>query len=149
MTLYIALLMAGCGAPGARSGLVLLDQERIVLVENTGRSTRLRLTGEAAALREALGCRVEISGPAWGRSMTVNQWKIVDSGYGSEPFVGELFFSGSAWRVRDRNTGTWVELVVESMGRLREHEGDLVLVDGFVLGPNLVKVVSFRILRDT
>jgi len=149
MTLYIALMMAGCGAPGPRSGLVLSDKDRIVLVENTGRSTRLRLVGDAGALKEALGCRVEVSGPTWGRTMSVQRWRIVDSGYGSEPFVGELFFTGSAWRIRDRTTGTWVELVVESMGRLREHEGDLVLVDGFVLGPSLVKVVSFRILRDT
>lgn len=148
MTFLLAALMTGCGAPGPRSGLLLSEHNQVLLVESTGRTSRLKLTGDAVALNEALGCRVEVSGSPLGRRFIVNRWKITDSGYGSEPFVGELLFTGSAWRIRDRNSQTLVELVVESMGKLREHEGDLVLVDGFVLGPNLVKVVSFRVLRD-
>ena len=148
MTFLFALLMTGCGTPGPRSGLLLSENDRVLLVENTGRTSRLKLAGDAVALSQALGCRVEVSGSTFGRQFIVNRWKITDSGYGSEPFVGELLFTGSAWRIRDRNSQTLVELLVESMGTLRQHEGDLVLVDGFVLGPNLVKVVSFRILRD-
>ena len=148
MTFFFALIALGCSAHRAHTGLILEDQERILLVASSGKAAPLRLAGDSTALKEALGCRVQLEGPKLFGQISVQKWKIVDSGYGSEPFVGELFFSGSAWRIRDRNSQTWVELVVESMGSLTQHEGDLVLVDGFVLGPNLVKVVSFRVLRD-
>ena len=148
MTLFFVLIGLGCSARQPHTGLILKDNERILLVGPSGRSVPLQLVGDSTALKEALGCRVSLEGPkVWGR-LAVQSWKILDSGYGSEPFVGELFYTGSAWRIRDRNSQTWVELVAESMGGLRQHEGDLVLVDGFVLGPNLVKVVSFRVLRD-
>ncbi len=146
MTTLIALLVAGCAGHQMRTGLVLEEHERILLVGPDGSVDRLNLTGESNALKHALGCRVELTGRKNFGRLSVQGWKIVDSGYGSEPFVGELHFTGSAWRIRDRNSGTWVELVPESMGTLVEFEGALVLVDGFVLGPNLVKVVSFRIL---
>ena len=148
MTFFFVLIGLGCSARQQHTGLILKDKDRILMVASSGQSVPLQLVGDSTALKEALGCRVKLEGPkVWGR-ISVRSWKIVDSGYGSEPFVGELFFTGSAWRIRDRNSQTWVELVAESMGSLADHEGDLVLVDGFVLGPNLVKVVSFRVLRD-
>ena len=148
MTTFIALLVAGCAGQQMRTGLVLEEQEKILLVGSEGSIDRLNLTGESVALARALGCRVEVKGrPSLGR-LVVADWKIVDSGYGSEPFVGRLHTTGSAWRIQDRNSGTWVELVPESMGKLKGFEGAMVLVGGFVLGPNLVKVVSFRILME-
>jgi len=120
MTTFLALMigLAGCSINRSASGLVLEEPNGIVLVEPGGRSLRLQLSGDSAALRHALGCRVELKGTRFGKRLAVHEWKIVDSGYGSQPFVGELVRTGSAWRVRDRNSQTWVELVAESMGGL-------------------------------
>jgi hypothetical protein len=146
MTLLIFAILA-CGAQKPRNGLVFDEQGKTLLVEQSGKRWNLNLEGEAVALEHALGCSVVISGRATGRSVKVRDWKITDSGFGSEPHVGYLKRHGGNWIMDDRNTGSLIQFEVESMGRLTEADGALVLVDGVVVGPQLIRVASFRILQ--
>lgn len=142
------MLLVACGGRHPRTGLVLGDGKQVVLVETSGAKWRLNLTGEARALENLLGCRVTLKGTALGRKVLVQEWVVKDSGYGSQPHVGQLQRVGGAWRMLDRNSGALIELVGESLGGLSRHNGDLVLVDGIVVGPHLIQVVSYRILID-
>jgi hypothetical protein len=148
MIKIFTLFALGCGAHTARTGLVLGDDDGVYIVDIEGRSTKLRLLGEARAVEQLLGCRLTLNGRAGLGPLLVNDWKVLDSGYGVIPFVGQLEHTGSAWRMRDMNSGALVEFWGESLGDLAHHAGDLVLVDGFTMGPHLVKVVSYRILID-
>ena len=148
MTKFFALFSLGCAAHTARTGLVLGDDNGIYIVDTEGQSTKLRLMGEARAVEQLLGCRLTLRGRAGLGPLLVDDWKVLDSGYGVIPFVGQLEHTGSAWRMRDTNSGALVEFWGESLGELAHHGGDLVLIDGFTMGPHLVKVVSYRVLID-
>ena len=144
----LLLTLIGCATSKERTGLVLGDDRKILLIDDEGARVRLQLTGEARALENLLGCRVTVSGTRSGGQLRVSKWVVKDSGYGSEPHVGRLERLGGAWRMNDRNSGALIEFLAESLGPLSNHEGDLVLVDGIVIGPHLVQVVSYRILVD-
>ena len=148
MKTFFTLLALGCAAHTARTGLVLGDENGVYIVDTEGRSTKLRLMGEAKAVEHLLGCRLKLKGTSGLGALLVDDWQVLDSGYGVIPFVGVLEHTGSAWRMRDRNSGALVEFWAESLGGLSRHAGDLVLVDGFTAGPHLVKVVSYRVLID-
>ena len=142
------LLLVSCAGRQARTGLVLGDGNRVLLVEEGGTKWNLSLSGEARAVENLLGCRVTLKGTAVGRKLQVVDWVVEDSGYGSQPHVGQLNRLGGAWRMNDRNSGALIELLAESLGGLSAHDGDLVLIDGLVVGPHLVQVVSYRVLID-
>ena len=144
--LFFAIL--ACGAHSPRTGLILDDEGEVLLVEESGRRWKLSVHGEARAIEQLLGCRVRLEGPAHGRRVKVKDWTVIDSGYGSTPYLGRLERRGANWIMSDRTTGSVLQFEVESMGKLVLHEGDLVLIDGVVLGPHLLRVVSFRILID-
>ena len=127
---------------------MLGDDQRVLLVDDQGAKVRLQLVGEARAIENLLGCRVTIEGTRMGAQFRVAKWTVKDAGYGSEPHVGRLERVGGAWRMQDRNTGSLIELLAESLGGLAQHEGDLVLIDGIVIGPHLVQVISYRILME-
>jgi hypothetical protein len=127
---------------------VLGDGKQVLLVEESGAKWKLSLTGDARAIDNLLGCRVTLKGTTVARKIQVHEWSVEDSGYGSQPHVGQLKRVGGAWRMLDRNSGALLELLGESLGGLVGHDGDLVLVDGLVVGPHLIQVVSYRILID-
>ena len=142
------MALCSCMTGKERTGLVLGDDQRTLLVDDQGVKWNLQMAGEAVALENLLGCRVTVDGVGLGRNLRVGQWSVKDSGYGSQPHVGLLQRVGGSWRMQDRNTGALLELLAESLGPLADHEGDLVLIDGLVVGPHLIQVVSFRILID-
>ena len=126
----------------------MFDQDgTALLVEKSGKRWNLKLEGEAVALEYALGCSVTVTGRTVGRTVKVREWKITDSGFGSEPHVGYLKRHGGNWIMDDRNTGSLIQFEVESLGRLAEADGALVLIDGVVVGPQLIRVASFRFLE--
>ena len=144
----LSLLLAGCVAQRVQSGLVLEDKGQTFLVVEAGKRTRLDLDGENVAIEQLLGCRVSVEGAMGRGALKVERYTVLDSGYGARPHVGWLNRSGGVWTMEDRNTGTRFEFVSESMGGLAAYEGDLVLVDGVVVGPHQVRVMSYRVLLD-
>ena len=146
MTLLIFAILA-CGAHKPRSGLVLEEQGQTLLVETSGKRWGLELEGDAKALERALGCTAEVQGRTVGRTINVREWTINDSGFGSPPHVGYLKRHGGNWIMDDRYTGTIIQFEVESLGKLKNFDGALVLIDGVVVGPQLIRVASFRILE--
>ena len=139
--------LSGCVASARYNGLVdATSGERISLVETSGRTWALA-TGEDATLFDDLsGCSVTVEGPRRGRTIVVREWVVTDAGDGSAPYIGTLQREGLRWFVHDRQTGGTVFLSEASLGGLEAHAGETVLVAGYVIGPNLVNVVRWRVL---
>ncbi len=142
------LLLLACAAQIQRVGLVEVDGSRVVLVEPDGRELRLLAGDDATTFSHFDGLGVRVSGQRIGRRVVVRDWTITDGGDGSAPYVGRLRRYGSHWMIDDRATGSQLILVEETVGELARHEGQLVMVAGFVVGAHQVRVVAWRALED-
>lgn len=139
-----ALGAAGCAIHAQKSGIVTEARGKVELLEISGHRTRLAGGEPPGALAALKGLTVDVEGPRLGRRLQVLSWSVRDGGDGSAPFVGPLDRYGSQWRIRDRNSGSVILLDEASMGALKALVGHLVLVTGFVVGPQRIRVVSFR-----
>ncbi|MCK6515374.1 hypothetical protein L6R46_10005 [Myxococcota bacterium] len=147
--LFAALLSLAC-APRARiQGVLLTDEQgRMELVEPEGKATRVHLTPTSAALTALEECTVAVTGPKIGRGVWARDWEVLTAADGSAPFVGRLELRGSNVILHDRQTGSMLMLSPESAAPLAPFDGDIVLVIGFVEGPNLIRVMGWRLLED-
>jgi hypothetical protein len=144
--LFASLLLAGCSFHTVRTGLLDVDAAHISLMEQSGRTSKLVADGYGAELYYLDGCGVEVGGPRLGKRMYVRQWKVTDAGDGSAPFVGPLRRIGARWAVEDWTSGSVILLTGGKLTGLAAHAGQTVLIVGFVVGPQEVKVVSWRAL---
>ena len=55
----LLLSFCACATGKERTGLVLADDQRVLLVDDQGAKVRLQLVGEARAIENLLGCRVK------------------------------------------------------------------------------------------
>lgn len=149
LPLIFALFCLAC-APRARVQGVLLsdDQGRLELVEPEGKSTRVHLTPTSAALTALEECTVAVTGPKLGRGVWARDWEVLTAADGSAPFVGRLELRGSNILLHDRQTGSMLMLSPESAAPLAPFNGDIIMVIGFVEGPNLIRVMGWRVLED-
>jgi len=141
-------LLLACAAQIQRVGLVEVDGSRVVLVEPDGRELRLMAGEDATTFSHFDGLGVRVTGQRIGRRVVVRDWTITDAGDGSAPYVGHLKRYGSHWMIDDQATGSQLILVEETVGELARHEGQLVMVAGFVVGAHQVRVVAWRALGD-
>jgi len=147
MWLWLSLLFS-CGAHLQRVGLIAQDENRTVLLDPDGRMLRLVATGDARAVYQLTGCRVTLQGPAMGGKLMVQQWEVTDSGFGSVPYVGRLKRYGGNWLLADRNSGSTMVIEPETLGQLESHDGDLVLIDGLIVGVHVLRVMVWRLLLE-
>lgn len=140
------LLLAACAAHVQRAGLVEVERGHPVLLEADGSHWRLEAGADALTFENLRGCGVSVRGTRVGRRIVVGQWRVVDAGDGSEPWVGRLTRVGARWLVDDRNSGTSVSLDASQMAGLDAYEGHLVLIVGYVVGTHEIRVVSWRLL---
>lgn len=145
----LLLLALGCALKAPHTGLLQADEGQLTLVENDGREFRVVAQEHAAPLHHLEGCTVRIEATRVGRRLVVQDWTVLDAGDGSAPFVGVLYRDGLQWKVRDRNSGVTVVLDPTTMGRLTQHEGDPVMIVGYVLGAHRVNVVAWKALVAT
>jgi len=148
----VVLMWAGLGSIGCAStaryrGLIdATDPSHVRLLAPSGGSLRLS-TGEDADLFADLGgCSMIVEGPRRAGRVVVKSWVVTDAGDGSAPYIGTLQREGMRWFVDDRQTGARMYFSEGSLGELTQHKGRTVLVAGYVMGPNTVNVVTWRLL---
>lgn len=135
-----------CRANMPVSGVLMPAEQHPMMMGQDGREWRL-IAGDAdSILRGAMGASVQLTGARLGRTLWVQDWKITDGGDGSAPFVGELRRFGSQWLVDDQNSGTTISLAEESLGSLSEHEGEWVMISGYVVGAHRINVVRWSLI---
>lgn len=146
----LGLTSSGCLAPARYAGLVEAPagSTGVLLHTPTGAVHPLRLGEDAALFSDLGGCGVVVEGPRLGRTVRVTSWTVTDAGDGSAPYIGVLDRQGMKWFVDDRQSGSLIELEAASLGGLEQHAGEVVLVAGYVAGPNRVNVVTWRVLQS-
>lgn len=155
--LFLALLATALALPGCAAslrGLVKVGVEpgvgppdvRLQTLE--GRWWRLRLVEDGLALRALDGCTVQVEGRGIARSFLVSAWQVLDAGDGSAPFVGEVHRLGVNLLIDDKNSG--MEIILDEAGfrDLALLEGRLVMLRGYIIGPQTLRVVSYRVLIE-
>jgi hypothetical protein len=145
----VAALVAtygGCIATGMRSGVIASGSGAVTMQTAEGRTLHLVLDSDARPLRDLGDCRVEVTGLHLGHCVFVKDWRVVDAGDGTVPFVGPLERQGSNLVLRDRNSGMPVVFDAQSEALLARFTGRVVLVSGFVVGPQVVHVMRYRVL---
>jgi hypothetical protein len=121
---------------------------RVELHGFNGGSTRLVLEGEARWLLACDGCEVTVEGRRVGGKLWVREFEIRRASDGSQPYVGVLKRHGAQLSIDDRTTGQHVFLDPASASGLLRYEGRPVLVIGFVVGAQTVRVMAFRLLDE-
>ncbi|MBN1336946.1 MAG: hypothetical protein JXB39_13395 [Deltaproteobacteria bacterium] len=142
------LVLAGCALHGPHVGILRQEDAAVVLDTPQGRTRRLLLDEDLRVVRSLAGCTVALDGPRFGPLLIVRSWSVTDAGDGSAPFVGRLSEAGLRLLLEDRNSGLPVFLAPDAPAELRQAVGRLVLVAGYVVGPQEVRVVHFRILSE-
>jgi hypothetical protein len=146
----IAVLLLGCAFHTEVHGLVESNPGRssVRVLDDDGTRWRLVLDEPNREVRYLEGCLVQVNGRRFFRRLQVTDWRVIDAGDGSEPWVGRLQRYGSHWMIRDRNSGAEILLDEASVGDLVAHEGQVVLIVGYVVGAHRIHVVAYRSLSD-
>lgn len=118
------------------------------LVDIDGKQWELILSGDARALKSLGGCGVELEGLRVGKRLSVVDWRVTAAPDGSAPFVGPLIRHGSNLVIEDRTTNGLIVLEAKSSDQMDASVGDLVMVMGFVVGPQVIRVVAWRVLLE-
>jgi hypothetical protein len=146
VVLALILLLAGCAAKRVQTGLVLEEGDNVYLVTQPGERTRLVLDDQSAPIEQLLGCRLRVDGQPKFGALVVEDFEVLDAGYGAPPHVGRLMIRGGRLMMNDQNSGALIELVGDGSAPLWGHSGALILVNGAVVGPHQVRVMNHRVL---
>ena len=93
------------------------------------------------------GCILEVEGTRFFRSVFVSSWSVLDAGDGSSPYIGRLIRRGIQWSMQDKNTKGII--LMEGISDIIEpKEGMIVMVGGYVIAPQKVRVVHARVLHE-
>lgn len=143
----LALLLLGCMAH--QSGLVQRDGEQVSLLTEHGKQIRLRLPTEevrpVARLEDHL---VEVDGIRGPGGLRVTDFKVREGLHGLSAWVGVLEPLGVQVAIHDRTSGATYILVPDSAETLRPYLMKPVLLEGYVEGPHMVRVMYYRVLVD-
>ena len=142
--IFVFFWSSGCSLSSTHKGLVTSSSAIVTVVDVHEKSRRI-LSDETAILQQLDGCIVEVEGLRLGKWMIEQNWRILDAGDGSFPFLGKIEQRGIQYFIHDHNT--------QSMFRL-DGEFDFssvvdknVLVVGFVIGSHDVRVIRILELK--
>ena len=128
-------------------GLLIVREDKIKLRNVEGKEYKLKAGTDQQYLRNLSGCIVSASGFSFFNEFYVDSWFIQDAGTGSAPYLGKLKRQGIQWTIHDHNTKGVIFL--DSISKhIRPSEGRIILVGGYVVGPNRIRVVSARYIDD-
>lgn len=140
----LLLLLSGC--LHSHRGLLRADAEGLALIEIEGRRLVVQEEGEGALLRALVGCEVEIEARGGARRLRVASWEVLRGPDGAQPFVGVLALGQGSWTLADRSTGQTLSLDLDGDAGLVQHAGQLVMITGYVVGTQRIRVVDWRAL---
>lgn len=140
--LILTTLSAGCVAH--TQGVVREDGAVAHLIEPDGRSTRLRLGPDSAPISALSGHLIQVDGVRSPAGLWVSDWGVAQGLHGMEVWVGTLASLGVKIGLQDRNSEMWYEVAAEDAGIFRDEVGRPVLIEGYVVGPHQIRVLSYR-----
>jgi len=146
-TLLIGMLASGCSTR-THFGLLSANGDHLAL-KRLGEKSALRLTddGKPQMLDQLIGCVVEVEGSRHLLSFHVERWRVIDAGDGSIPHIGVVVrFGENQVAVVDEQTGRLIRIHPDDSRPLSGQIGAYVLVMGYQVAPDTIRVTGFRSL---
>jgi hypothetical protein len=144
----LLLLAVNVGCSVHVVGLVQPDDGSVSLVELNGSWHRLALSGDNEMLRFLDGHLVSVEGSKHGRRVDVMDFTIEEGLHGMQVWVGHLESTGTGMGLLDKNSGAFYVVDKDSEPVFSGYEGSPVLIEGYVNGPNQIKVMFYRSLSE-
>jgi hypothetical protein len=145
----LLLALLGCALHTTRAGLVQPGDNVVTIATYEGKSFRLHLDEDSAAIRYLDRVVVKVEGPRVGRGLWVKDWYVQDAGDGSGGFVGRLRIYGTRLVLDDRNTKRTLVIADGTAPEMRALVGEEVLLLGHVVGGETIEVAAYRHLAPT
>lgn len=116
------------------------------LETSTGGRLKLVYGERDRALARLGGHIVVLEGHKMFRTLKVQSWTVPEGLHGMAAFIGTLERRGVQLGLTDRNSGAFYLLDEDSWQVLAPFEGEEILVEGYVAGPHVVKVMHHQVL---
>lgn len=137
----VPLLLTGCAWKG--EGLVERTPTGPMLRASTGRSYRLAGGGEQGLLGRLDGYRLILEGRRVGKVLTVKSWTVPEGLTGMPVWLGRLERKGVQLGLVDHNSGAFYLVHPDNWPDLEGFVGENIVLEGFVDGPHVVRVLQF------
>ncbi len=145
--LFAVALTLGWGACAFRSTGLVHPAEGGVYLENLdGQRWKLVAGDRNAPVLFLDGHLTEVKGLRSGQSVRVSEWRVIEGRHGMSTWVGVVEGAGTQLGLHDRNSGSFVWVDSESAQALQKWIGTTVLLEGYVEGPQRVRVMYLRVL---
>ena len=141
------ILASGCAAH--RVGLLETGEPPPVLQSIEGREEKLLLLGEAARLRALDGYLVEIHGTKGLGRIKVSHWRALEGPHGLPVWVGPVQVLGIQVGIQDTGSGMLVFVDNATAREMERYAGDWVAAEGYIDGPQRVKVLHWLALEES
>ena len=126
-------------------GLLTVQEKNIFLSTMEGEKYRMHAGTDQQYMQYLSGCILSAEGFSLWHHFYVDSWSIQDAGSGSAPFFGALERQGIQWMMRDHNSNSLI--ILDGIDEfIRPQAKRIVLIGGYVVGPQRIKVVSARFL---
>lgn len=140
--IYFSLTF-GCVTKLQDKGLLTLQKNKMILTNIDGQVYHIHSGKDKIYLTNLSGCILQIKGALLLNHLFVDDWMVYDAGSGSAPFIGPLKRIGIQWSISDHNTKGIV--ILEGLENyISPQEGRVILLGGYVVGAQRLKVVSAR-----
>ena len=143
--LWVYVTTISCITFVKEKGLLTVQEKKILLTTLSGTQYHIHAGSDQKYIQQLPGCIVNASGLSVFSHFFIDAWSIQDAGSGSAPFLGRLERQGIQWVIKDHNTKGLIIL-----DNLEEQivpvKGRIILIGGYVVGPQKIKVVTARYL---
>lgn len=141
------ILASGCAVH--RVGLLETSEQPPVLQSIEGRRERLLLIGEATMLRALDGHLVEIHGTKGLGRIEVSRWRALEGPHGLPVWVGPVQVLGLQVGIQDTDSQMLVFVDDATAREMERYAGDWVAAEGYIDGPQRVKVLHWLPLEKS
>lgn len=126
-------------------GLLTVQEKNIYVRNINGARYHVHAGKDQQYMQYLSGCILTVEGFNFFHHLYVKKWSIQDAGAGSAPFFGMLQRQGMQWMIQDHNTNGII--ILENLQEhLVPHTDRIIMVGGYVVGPQRIHVVSARYL---
>lgn len=140
--MYIGSLAAGCAVH--RVGLLDAADGPTALRSLEGEEERLLLLGDALMLRDLDNYMVEIDGRKGLGRIEVTNWRILEGPHSLPVWVGPVQVLGLKVGIADSSSGMIVFVDSPAARAMMDSAGDWVAAEGYVEGPQQIRVLYWR-----
>ena len=112
-----------------------------------GRRERMMLVGAAAPLKEMSGFMVVLDGTKAVGAIQVREWRALEGPGGYPVWAGPVQQLGVQIGIQDLASGVLVWVDEAAAAEMTQHTGEMVAAEGWVEGPQRIRVVDWRPLE--